>query len=337
VLAFVNPVADTAQALGLTPSHTGEVLDAAIAALLSVRDRRKPVQVDDKVVADWNGHAIAAFARAGRALGVPEYVDVARRAAAFVLGRMVNSDGVLIHAYKDGAGAVPGFVDDYAAMARGLFELYQSSQEARYLTSALHLVDRMVELFHDEVGGGFFQTGTGAEELVVRVKPVYDGALPSGNALAASVLAVAARLTERADLESVLGRLFAFVAPLVSQSPGQFVSLLMACRSYAGESRVTVIAGEPGTSDTDGLLRGAASVYAPDNFVVLAPPDEPDGVVPATLPVAKGHGLFQGRSAAYVCTRHACAEPLTDPKELHLLLAQASSGTPEDANGTGRV
>jgi hypothetical protein len=321
VLAFVNPVADVAQALGLSPSRTGEVLDAAMAVLLSVRDRREPVKVDDKVVADWNGLTISAFARAGRALGVPEYVDVARRAADFVLSRMVNSDGVLMHAYKDGVAAVAGFVDDYAAMARGLLELYQSSQEPGYLTSALRLVDRMVELFCDEADGGFFQTGTGAEELVVRVKPVHDGALPSGNALAASVLAVAVRLTERSDLERVLGRLFAFVATPVSQSPGGFVSLLMAHRSYAGESRVTVIAGEPGTSDTDRLLRGAASVYAPDNFVVLAPSGEPDGVVPATLPVAEGHGLFHGRSAAYVCTRHACAEPVTDPQQLRLLLA----------------
>lgn len=319
VLAFLNSADDVAQELGKPLAEVEHRLSAARTKLLAARDGREPVSLDDKVVADWNGLAIAAFARAGRALGVPGYTRAAERAADFVLRRMVSDDGMLMHAYSKGVVAVPGFLDDYASMARGLFELYQSDFELRYLSKALWLVDRMVALFQDEAGG-FFQVGSLGEDMVVRVKPLYDGALPSGNALAAHVLAVAARLTERQELVDVLRRLFDTTGTAAGQSPSQYTGLLMAHRLHSGELRVTVIAGERGNEDTDALVRAAAETYATDNYIVLAPPGAVGRRVGTMLPVARDHPLRGGSSVAYVCTRSACSAPETDPDRLRGLL-----------------
>ncbi|MBN1152023.1 MAG: thioredoxin domain-containing protein, partial [Dehalococcoidia bacterium] len=316
VLAFINPETDVAKALGMSVQEIRNSLRSARAKLLLARETRQPVSVDDKVVADWNGLTISAFARAGRVLGMPGFVEAASRAADFGLARMMNGKGVLMHSYKDGTSSVPGFLEDYASMARGLFELYQSSHEVRFLSSALQLIDRMVELFRDDADGGFFQVGTHGEQMVVRVKPVYDGALPSGNAVAAEVLAVASRLTERSDLDGVLRHLFAAVGASVAQSPSQHVSLLMGHRLHSGDMRVTVVTGEVTSGETQRLLRAAAQVYAPDNYLVLLPSGKAGMLVQTVLPVARDHPLGGAQSVAYVCTRTSCAEPLTEPIRL---------------------
>ncbi len=320
VLAWRNDAADVAEHTGVPISEVERLFIRSRAKLLAAREHREPVLLDDKVVADWNGLAIAAFARAGRALNEPAYVQAATRAADVVLTHMVDDAGVLRHTYKNGVASVPGFLEDYAAVARGLFELHQASQEVRFLTSALWLVDRMVALFQDETHGGFFQVGSHGEDMVVRVKPIYDGALPSGNSLAAHALVTAARLTERPELQAAARRLFASTSGMVTQSPGEYTSLLLAHRLHAGEFRVTVVAGEAGSEETLQLLRAAGTAYATDNYVVLMPPGAAGSEIAALLPVARDHPLFHGRSAAYVCTRSACSEPVTEPDRLRRLL-----------------
>jgi hypothetical protein len=319
VLAFGNPLAEVSVSLGLTLREAEDTMRTARNALLAARQSREPVMVDDKVSADWNGLAITAFARAGRALGNSAYVDSAARAADFVMTTMVN-DGVLMHTFKDGTASVPGFLDDYAFMARGLFDLFQATQRAQHLRWALHLVDQMVALFWDEENGGFYQAGRHGETLVVRVRPTYDGALPSGNAVAGMVLALAARLTGRVDLDATAERLFAAVGPSVAFAPGQYTSLLMAHRLYSGKLRLTTVVGEAESSATVALLRAANEVYAPDQFLLSVSPRDEGREVEALLPVARGHEMLHGRSTAYVCTRSMCAEPTADPDVLRGLI-----------------
>ena len=320
VLAFSNPLTDVSVSLGLTLREVEEAMQTARNTLLTARQQREPVMIDDKVSADWNGLAIAAFARAGRALGNPAYIESAARAANFIMTTMMNDEGVLMHTFKDGTASVPGFLDDYAFMARGLLELYQSTSLVSHLRWALLLVDRMVALFWDEEDGGFYQAGRHGETLVVRVKPTYDGALPSGNAVAGLVLALAARLTGRNDLDATAERLFAALGPSVASAPGQYTSLLMAHSLQSGELRVTTVVGEAESPDTIALLRAAREVYAPDHFLLLVPPGDEGREVEALLPVARGHEMLHGRSSAYVCTRSMCAEPTADPDVLSGLI-----------------
>lgn len=320
-LALINPAEVVTQQLRLPLAEVQDLLTSARAKLLTERERRDPVLVDQKVSADWNGLTIAALARAGRVLDRSDYVSVATRAAEFVMASMRRTDGVLMHSYKDGRTSSPGFLEDYAFMAHGLLELYQSTQNVRHLHWALELTEKMLTSFRDEPAGSFFQVGNEGEDMPVRVKPVFDGALPSGNSIAGLLLVRLARLTERSEFIEAADHLFASLGVIVDRSPGHFPGILMAHMLHTGNTRVTVVAGKRNGKDTCDLLLSASSTHAPDNLLVLLPPDEVDGEVADLAPVARGHDLVEGRAAAYVCDRTTCAPPVTDPDALRRSLA----------------
>ncbi|MCS6768909.1 MAG: thioredoxin domain-containing protein, partial [Candidatus Caldarchaeum sp.] len=153
--------------------------------LLEARRGRPRPSVDDKIIASWNGLAISAFSHAYQVLREKRYLDAAKKAADFVLENL-SVDGRLHRFYRNRVG-VEGFLEDYAFVANGLVDLFQTCFETKYLEASLSLVERMMELFWDADKGGFFYS---AEDVagVSRIKEAYDGVIPSGNSMAAWVL-----------------------------------------------------------------------------------------------------------------------------------------------------
>ena len=149
--------------------------------LFENREGRVHPLKDDKILADWNGLMAAAMARAGRVLGEAGYVAAAQASLTFVLTKMTTPDGGLLHRYRDGEAAVEAFLDDYAFLTWACLELYDATLDPAHLERAIELQKKTDELFWDEAGGGYFLTSGRAEELLVRPKESYDGAMPSGN------------------------------------------------------------------------------------------------------------------------------------------------------------
>ena len=173
--------------------------------LLARREKRVRPGKDDKVLAAWNGMMISALARGYQVTGDDRYLKAATRAADFVLSRMVR-DGVLMRTYRglggpDGRGTakLPGYLDDYAEVAGGLIDLYEAGFDRRWLQAADELADKMLADFWDQENGGFFYTSAAHKNLLVRTKPFYDGAVPSGNATATLVLLRLSRLLDNRD------------------------------------------------------------------------------------------------------------------------------------------
>ena len=320
VLAFINPPEEVAAALALPLSVVDGALSSAVRKLFAVRERREPVVVDDKVTADWNGLAIGAFARAGAVLGEAGFIDVAKGAADLIMAGMVRPDGALMHTYKDETATVPGFLDDYAAMACGLLEVYQSTFDIRYLRFALELVDRIVVLFRDEASGLFDQTGGHGERLVLRSRSLFDCALPSGNALAVRALVVAARLTARADLATMADSLFSAAGSMVDAMPEQYASLMSAHALHEGGVRTVVVTGDAESPATRALLAAARAVYAPDVFLLSVRPGAAAEELAALLPWVRDYLEAAETSAAHVCDSSMCWEPTSDPEALRAML-----------------
>ena len=162
-------------------------LAAARAALYAARSKRVPPLRDDKQLAAWNGLMISGLAVGGRILGEPRYVAAAARAADFVLGHMREGDR-LRRSFKEGDAAgsasASGFLDDYAFLAAGLFDLYEATFDARWLREALATTDATERRFADAQRGGWYMTSDEHERLIAREKPAYDGAEPSGTSVA---------------------------------------------------------------------------------------------------------------------------------------------------------
>jgi uncharacterized protein YyaL (SSP411 family) len=184
VLHLPQPLADTASAAGLSEEELRRRLEPARLALLAARQRRKHPLVDDKVLTDWNGLVIGALARSGRLLHEPRYVDAARRAAGFVRERLRDGgSGILLHAWRAGRAHVPAFLDDYVFLVEGLLRLHEATGEERWVEDATRLAREQEDRLGDAEGGGYY--GAGADgEVPFRSRPVFDGAVASGNGTA---------------------------------------------------------------------------------------------------------------------------------------------------------
>jgi uncharacterized protein YyaL (SSP411 family) len=167
----------------LTPEAFNERLVRINAALLAVRDTRDQPGTDDKVLAAWNGLMIAGMADGGRVLDEPRYVDAARRAAEFVLAGMRDDEGGLLRTYRSGTAKVAAFLEDYALVIRGLLVLHRATGESRWLEAAQELAREARKRFWDQGNATYYDTLPGQDDLFVRTRNTYDGAVPCGNSI----------------------------------------------------------------------------------------------------------------------------------------------------------
>jgi hypothetical protein len=183
--------------------------------------------LDDKVLTSWNGLMLGALARAGRALGLPEYGGAAERAARFLLDTM-RRDGRLLRSYRDGVADLGGYLEDYAFLASGLLDLQEASGDARWRDEAAALADAMLARFWDDREGGFFYVPVDHEHLITRTKDVFDESIPSGSGMAAQVLARLAAATGEARYARRVAELLDLYAGVLQHAPRAAESLLLA-------------------------------------------------------------------------------------------------------------
>ncbi|MFQ5746305.1 MAG: thioredoxin domain-containing protein [Gemmatimonadota bacterium] len=291
-------------------------LEAIRRSLLAARERRVRPARDDKVLADWNGMAIGALARAARVLGEPDYLAAAREAASFVLGRMRDARGRLLHRYVAGDAAVDATASDYGFLARGLIELYETDFDPTWLREALGLAREAEAGFLDSRDGGFFVTAHDAESLLARVKDRFDGAVPSASSVLVEVFLRLSRLTGDAGLERIgLRAMRAVSADIGATATGQ-AHLLSAAGFVLGPSAEIVIVGDGRDPATRALLAAVRGRFLPYASVLLRRPGAGPGEIPDLAPFTRDLGTVGGVPTAWVCSGFTCESPVTDAAQL---------------------
>jgi uncharacterized protein YyaL (SSP411 family) len=289
-----------------------EALTTSLGALLEAREMRVRPGLDDKVLTSWNGLMIIAMARGYRVLGDHRFLDSARRAAGFIEECLYDGDRLLA-TYRRGRSKLKAYLDDYAFLLGAYVELFESDFDPHWLERANHLAEALRALFRDESGGGFFFTGSDHEQLIVRPKTGYDGAIPSGNGMAATYLLRLAEFTGSREQESLgVETLHAFHAQL-ARSPSSFAQMLAGLDFYLSEKREVVLVGRQRATATQEALSRLWRMYSPNVSIALLDPDQS---LETPIP------LFEGRSAGadptvprfYVCESYACKAP-TDSLE----------------------
>jgi uncharacterized protein YyaL (SSP411 family) len=282
----------------------GELSDEEREALFATRERRPKPLRDDKAIASWNGLTLAALAEAGRRLERADLLEAAAELAHFLLGPLSGQDGRLFRTYRDGRAKNPGYLEDYADVANGLYELHVASGELRWLEESRRLAVLAVELFADGEHGGFFLTSSDGEELVARPKPLDDNPTPSGNSMLAYVLLRLARIYGDDDLERRAVGVFRLIHETVRRAPSAFGHALCALDLHFSPPRELAIVGPP---DSD-VARAALAPFDPNAVVAFGPSDD--------VALLKGKDYVDGRPAVYVCENFACRAPVTDAGEL---------------------
>jgi uncharacterized protein YyaL (SSP411 family) len=315
ILHLKAELGDIAGVLKMEEPALAKRVEAIRRKLFDVREKRVRPQRDDKVLTDWNGLMIAALARCAVALGEDRYGKAARKAAGFILHKM-RKDGRLLHRFREGDASFSGNLEDYAFLVWGLRELYSWDFDPDHLKAALELNSVMLEHFWDGEQGGLFFTPDDGEQLLTRQKEIYDGAIPSGNSVAAQNLLRLGLMTGEPKLTEKAHRLMKAFSAEIDSFPAAHTHLMMALDLAIGPSCEVVIAGEAGKEDTDALLGAARSRLWPNKVIMLKLSGEKGEALAELAPFTKDMKMVDGKATAYVCAGGSCKQPVTDPETM---------------------
>jgi hypothetical protein len=311
---------DVAASLQLDEAALRARIEQARPLLTQARALRPAPLRDEKLLAAWNGLAISALARAGFALNEPRYLEAARRAANHILGEMKH-DGRLRRVYFEGRARGPAFLEDYAFVEMALLDLYEADFDPRWLHEALALQEVLDRHYLDAVGGGYFQTADDADALLVREKPARDGAVPSGNSVAAANLLRLGTITGENRYLDQLNMIYSAFYDVIEQHPSVLSELLQArSDQLAGMREVVLVAPEQG-ADLDPMLAPLREMWTPNRVLVVAREGEGLASLQQLVPPVEGRRAISGKVTAYVCENRVCQYPTTSPDELRKQLA----------------
>ena len=300
---------------GISRTELEDILEGARQELFNIRDKRKHPLKDDKILTSWNGLMIAAFAKGYQVFGEEAYAKAAKDAAGFILKSMKSSEGRLLRRYRKGDAAYPGYLDDYAFFVWGLIELYEATFEVHWLEEAVALNKDMIDIFWDEAEGGLFFTGRGNEALITRSKEIYDGAIPSGNSVAAMNLMRLGRMTGDVDLEKKTEQLTKVFASQVNTYAVGYTHFLAALDFMIGPGKEIVIATDD-TSKTQEIITSIHKWFFPNKVVLLKHQGIMGDRLSALSPFVAAMSPVDGNPTIYVCEHYACKSPITDIREL---------------------
>lgn len=273
---------------------TGE-FDASLPKVYDYRQSRTRLHLDDKILTAWNALMIAALAWLYRVSGKHAYLDAAERAQHFADTALSEGDA-LFTSFRDGKRGAPGFLDDYAFAAFAMLALYEATYQRAYLERAQRLCDRIFDDFADVEHGGFYLYGRNSEQLILRPKETYDGALPSGNSVFAYVLVRLHLLTGAARDFERAQRQLDFLSGAAGRAPAGYCMFLLALSDFLEPPETIRVVPAP----DDELTDLACSVPFSAAVTVLEPSPE--------------YPLLNGRTTYYICKNHSCQPPTNELK-----------------------
>ncbi|MER6382689.1 thioredoxin domain-containing protein [Streptomyces sp. NPDC001250] len=284
--------------------------------LLDERRQRPAPGRDDKVVAAWNGLAVAALAETGAYFDRPDLIEAALGAADLLVRVHLDEHARLARTSKDGrVGPNAGVLEDYADVAEGFLALASVTGEGVWLDFAGLLLDHVLARFTDPETGALYDTAADAEQLIRRPQDPTDNATPSGWTAAAGALLSYAAHTGSEPHRTAAERALGVVKTLGPRVP-RFIGwgLAVAEALLDGPKEIAVVGSDPADERTTALHRTALLGTAPGAVVAMGVAESDE------FPLVAGRPLVGSQPAVYVCRHFVCDAPTTDPERLRALL-----------------
>ena len=300
----------------MSDTFNKEKLENIRVKLNDIRGKRVHPFKDDKILTDWNGLMITAFARAAKVFNKKEYEEAAEKAVGFIFKKMIKNNNFLYHRYREDHVDIEGNLDDYAFLIMALLELYESGFKTDQLKRAIKLNETLIGHFWDEADGGFYFTSDTGEKLISRQKESYDGAIPSGNSISMLNLVKLSRITGNRDLEGKALKLGEFFSGLIKNSPSSHTQMMSAMSFIYGPSYEVFIVGEKDSTHTLNILKKLNSAYLPNKVVIFKPSDEKDGEIDKISDFSKNLKVIDNKTTAYICKNYYCKLPTSDPEKI---------------------
>ncbi len=306
--------------LNTTRKILEQKLEKARSKLNDQREKRIHPFKDDKILTDWNGLMISAFARAARVFNIKEYEKTAEEAIGFIFKKMFKEDGSLCHRYREGQADFEANLDDYAFLIMALLELYETGFKTDHLKKAIKLNNTLIKHFWDSTNGGFYFTSDKSEKLISRQKESYDGAIPSGNSVSMFNLAKLSRITGDRALEEKALKIADHFSGIIKNSPSSHTYMLAALSFIYGPAYEVFIVGKKDSTQTLNIIRAINSNYIPNKIIVFKPSDEKDSEIDKISDFSRNLKLINGKTTVYVCKNYYCKLPTNDAGKMLELL-----------------
>lgn len=274
--------------------------------LYQYRLRRTKLHKDDKILTSWNALMIAALARAYFVFGDKAYLEAAVKAFDFIKVNLTSDSGRLKVRWRDGERGGDGMLDDYAFLTYAALELYSVTFEVEYLSTAADLAKVIIEKFSDNENGGFFLYASDAEQLITRPKEVYDGAMPSGNSVAALVFARLSALTASMTFKETADRQMAFIAGTIKDYPaGYSFSLIALSETIYPPIDLICASAEENIGEKIRNFVRENSLSAN----ILIKTNKNSALLAETAPFTADYPVPESGTRYYICKNGACMPP----------------------------
>lgn len=275
-------------------SEEASRLSDCLPALRKMRRQRHSLHLDDKILTAWNGLMIAALSRLARVTGSPSYLQCAVDGLNFIQTYLEDDCGLYV-SFRDGKRSGTGFLYDYACVIFALLELHQATQDVLYLEHAQKLCERASADFRDLENGGFYLYGAKNEQLILKPKETYDGALPSGNSLMAWCLVRLYLITEDPRWHDAAKAQLEYMSGIAAHYPMGYAFFLLALSDYlTPPPRITAVLSEA------------------DNAAEIIKRLPLNSIIDIRSGNDENYPLHNGKTTYYICTDSTCLPPSND-------------------------
>ena len=343
ILHATRSLEETAAELEMSEDQARTILAESRELLYEARSQRPRPHRDEKILAAWNGLMISAYARAARVLvddaehGI-DYAEQATIAADFILENM-QRDGRLQRSYINGHTHINAYCDDYAFTIAALIDIFEATHNPKWLDQAIRLEQVFSQYHEDTREGGFFRTSSDHESLLAREKPFHDGALPSGNSVAAINLLRLYELTTKADYQQRADQLLSACGQQLANDPSELYEMLLAL-DFRTDTAKQIVIVSPEIGGADVFLQALSSEFNPNHILVVATEGQHLKELGARVPLVKEKSVLNGKPTAYVCEGRLCKMPTDDPnvfleqvRKVVMLDPMPGYRPPENGNG----
>ncbi len=276
-----------------TVSEIEKQLEESRLKVLAYRNKRIPPLKDDKILTDWNGFALTALSLAYQATGEKSYLDAAERAQAFI-DLNLKKEGKLFHRWRLGEARHLAYFEDHAFLAEGYLDLYEASLDLTYLVEAKELTLKMIHEFWDPKQGAFFQSSKDHEKLIIKTKDFYDGAIPSGNSVAANLLTRLSHYTGDSNFKLKLAELGKYGDTLIRQNARSYPQMALAGLRSLTKRRDFIVYGNKEEALTQEFIREIQKAYIPSKVILQVEAKNRDQVS-SVVPWLKEIKALQGK------------------------------------------
>ncbi len=317
ILHITDSLKVVAEKYKIEEAELGRIVSECKKILFEAREKRVRPGLDDKILMDWNGLMISAFAKAGFILKNSDYIATAEKAYKFITEQLRTNQGML-HRYAKGEAAIDAMLDDYAFLTWGALELYTATFKHQYIRDAIEMSTELETHFEDNEQGGFYNTSNIGEQLIHRKKELYDGAVPSGNSVALMNLVRLSKLTGNTDYDMTAQKLIDFFSGKVDSYPSIYAFFECALDYIYNPAVEIVITSKDKPQDSE-FVDSLRNIYMPTVAIIYKQNDTMD----LYASYLKNMPINKGETTVYVCKNYACQMPVNTVDDMKNLLVMS--------------